>query len=46
MASAHKELQANIMKKKTLDELLGETKAFIADVKELYGIVNTLSNND
>lgn len=46
MALAHKQLQANIRTKKTLKELLGETKEFIADVKELYGIITTISNNN
>jgi hypothetical protein len=45
MASSHKELKENIMKKKNLRELLSETKAFITDVKELYGILNKLFTN-
>ena len=39
MASSHKELKDNIMRKKTLKELLSETKDFVTDVKELYGIL-------
>ena len=39
MASSHKELKDNIMKKKKLKELLSETKDFVTDVKELYGIL-------
>jgi len=45
MASSHKELKENIARKKNLTELLGETKAFVADVKELYAIVNKFSND-
>ena len=36
MASSHKELTENIMKKKSLEELLHDTKDFISQVKELY----------
>ncbi|MEO8764938.1 MAG: hypothetical protein ABI416_11650 [Ginsengibacter sp.] len=45
MAASHNELKDNIARKKTLTELLVNTKAFIADVKELYAIVNKFSND-
>jgi len=45
MASSHSELKDNIAKKKNLRELLGETKAFVADVKDLYAIVTKFSND-
>lgn len=45
MASSHKELKDNIIKKKNLKELLGEIKDFISGVKELYETLSTLSDN-
>ena len=44
LASSHKQLKENIMRKKNIGELLGETKAFVTDVRELYTIVNNISN--
>lgn len=46
MASSHKQLKDNILRRKNLRELLSETKDFISDVKELYGILNQFSTND
>lgn len=45
MASSHKELKDNIIKKKNLKELLAEIKDFVSDVKELYETLSTLSDN-
>jgi hypothetical protein len=46
MASSHKELKDNIMRKKDLKELLKETKDFVSDVTELYNTVDKLSDNE
>jgi exonuclease VII small subunit len=42
MASSHKELKDNIIKKKNFTELLSETKDFVSDVKELNEALNKL----
>ena len=45
MASSHTELKNNIRKKKDLAELLPGVKDFIADVNNLYEILNKLSGS-
>ena len=42
MASAHRELKDNIMRKKNINELYTETKDFVSDVKDLYEILGKL----
>lgn len=44
MASAHKELKENMLRKKKLNELLSETKDFISDVRNLYQILDHFNN--
>ncbi len=46
MASSHKELKDNILRKKDLKELLNETKDFVSDVAQLYDTLDKLSDND